>query len=138
MNEVEIYIDGASKGNPGPGGIGVVVCRGKETVSNLSRYIGEVTNNVGEYTALIYGLQECLILKARRVKVFTDSELLYRQINRTYKIKSPSLLVLYRQAQHLMSAFDQVSVAHIPRESNQGADRLANKAVKEARRNAPL
>lgn len=129
-SEFEIYIDGASKGNPGPGGIGVVVCRDGVTIKNVSVYIGRVTNNVAEYNALIYGLKEALTLKAQKIKVNTDSELLYRQIKKIYKIKSQNLLDLYNQARHLMSGFEEVMLKHIPREQNRGADKLATQAVK--------
>lgn len=131
MMEFEIYIDGASKGNPGPSGVGAVICRGGQTVKNISVYIGEATNNVAEYNALIYALQEALILKAQKIKVNTDSELLYRQIKRIYKIKNQNLLVLYNQATRLLSAFKEAQVQHIPRENNRGADKLATLAVKE-------
>jgi ribonuclease HI len=131
MKEIEIYIDGASKGNPGPSGIGVVICHHGETIKNLSVYIGKATNNIAEYTALIYGLQEGLLLKAESIKVNSDSELLCRQVNKVYKIKSKNILALYNQAAHLMSAFKQISVRHISREHNRGADKLADKAVKE-------
>lgn len=129
---LEIYIDGASKGNPGPSGIGVVICQNGQTIKNIFSYIGRVTNNVAEYTALIYGLQEALILKAKEIEVNTDSQLLYRQVKKLYKIKSPNILGLYNQAMHLMSAFEQVSINNIPRNDNRGADRLANRAIKEA------
>ena len=132
MKEIELYIDGASKGNPGPSGIGVVICRDGEVVKNISNYIGLATNNIAEYTALIHGLQEGLIMKAESIKVNSDSELLCRQINKVYKIKSANIIGLYNQAQHLMSAFKQVSVRHINREQNCGADKLANQAVKAA------
>ncbi len=132
MKEIEIYIDGASKGNPGPSGIGVVVCRHGETIKNISAYIGEATNNIAEYTALIYGLQEGLLLKAESIKVHSDSELLCRQINKIYKIKNQNILGLYNQAVHLMSAFKDVSVRHISREHNRKADKLADQAVKAA------
>jgi ribonuclease HI len=132
MKELEIYIDGASKGNPGPSSVGVVVCQGGQTIKNISSYIGNATNNIAEYTALIYGLQEGLMLKAESIKVNTDSQLLYRQIKKIYKIKSPNIAGLYNQALHLMSAFKSVSINHITREKNKGADKLANKAVKEA------
>lgn len=132
MKEVEVYIDGASKGNPGPSGIGVVICQDGETLKNISSYIGRATNNVAEYTALIYGLQEGLILKAEKIKVYTDSQLMHRQINRIYKIKSPDILKLYTQARHLMSGFKEVKVEYIGRQNNRGADKLANQAVKEA------
>jgi len=132
MNELEIYIDGASKGNPGPSGIGVVICRDSQTIKNISSFIGNTTNNVAEYTALIYGLQQGLMLKVERIKINTDSQLLYRQLKKIYKIKNPNILGLYNQVQHLISAFQEVSFNHIPREKNRGADKLASQAVKEA------
>ena len=132
MKEIEIYIDGASKGNPGPSSVGVVVCENGETIKNIATFIGHATNNVAEYTALIYGLQEGLILGAESIKINTDSQLLYRQLNKTYKIRSANIIGLYNQAIHLMSAFKKVSMSHIPREKNRGADKLANKAIKEA------
>jgi ribonuclease HI len=134
MGEFEIYIDGASKGNPGPSGIGVVICQDGRTIKNIASYIGNTTNNIAEYTALIYALQEGLILKTESIKINTDSQLLYRQINKVYKIKSPNILGLYNQALHLMAAFKQVSINHISRNENRGADKLASKAIKEALR----
>lgn len=131
MNELEIFIDGASKGNPGPSGIGVVICRHGETIKNISSFIGETTNNVAEYTALIYALQEALKLKAAAVKINTDSQLLYRQVKMIYKTKHPNIVGLLNQVSHLISGFKQVSINHIPREKNKGADKLATKAVKE-------
>jgi len=133
-NQLEIYIDGASKGNPGPAGIGVVILRGSEVIKNISSYIGEQTNNVAEYTALLYALQEAMILKADSLTIHTDSELLFRQIKRLYKVRHPNILGLYNQALHLMSAFKEVSLHHIPREQNRGADTLANLAVKKQKK----
>jgi len=133
MRQLKIYIDGASKGNPGPSGIGVVIFRDGETIKNIASFIGNATNNVAEYTALIYALQEGLLLNAENIEINTDSQLLYRQLKKIYKIKSANIKGLYNQVLHLMSAFKQVSVKHIPREENRGADKLANKAVKEAR-----
>lgn len=129
---IEIYIDGASKGNPGHAGIGAILCQDGQVIKNTANYIGRATNNVAEYTALIYALQEALILKAEAIKINTDSELLYRQLRREYKIKSPNIIGLYNQATHLLSAFKDVSINHIPRENNRGADKLATKAIKEA------
>lgn len=125
-----IYTDGASHGNPGPSGIGVVVCDEKgEAVKNLSKFIGETTNNVAEYTALIYGLQEALILRADEVIINTDSELLERQLKKEYKIKDADLKILYGQVGHLLGGFDKYEVNHIDRSENKGADKLANKAI---------
>ncbi len=132
MRQLEIYIDGASKGNPGPSGIGVVICKDGQTIKNISSYIGNATNNIAEYTALIYALQEALILNAHDVKINTDSELLYRQLKKIYKIKNPNILGLYNQVMHLMSAFKEVSINHISRQHNRGADKLASLSIKEA------
>jgi ribonuclease HI len=131
MRIFNVYVDGASKGNPGPSGIGVIICRGDETIKNISRYIGNATNNVAEYMALIHGLQECLTLKAESVFINTDSQLMHRQINQEYKVKNTNILALYNQAKKLMSGFKHVSVNHIPRENNKGADKLATKAVRD-------
>lgn len=132
---LEIYIDGASKGNPGPSGIGVVVKEDGRTIKEIANFIGETTNNVAEYTALIYALQEALLMAAERVTIRTDSELLYRQIKKIYKVRSPHIAGLYAQASHLMSGLKEVSLHHIPRENNRDADALATKAVKTALKN---
>ena len=129
-NELEIFIDGASKGNPGPSGIGVVICSKGKTIKNISTFIGNTTNNVAEYTALIYALEEALLMKCEVIKVNTDSQLMYRQIKKMYKVKSANISGLYNQALHLMSGFKQVLMNNIPREENVGADKLATKAIK--------
>ena len=131
MSELNIYIDGASKGNPGPSGIGVVICRNGETIKNVSNFIGNTTNNVAEYTALIYALEEALMLKAESIKINTDSQLLYRQLKKLYKVKSPNIVGLYNQALRLFSAFKEITLKNITREENKGADKLATKAIKE-------
>jgi len=128
--ELEIYIDGASGGNPGPSGIGVIVTENGQVIKNISVHLGIQTNNVAEYMALIFGLQEALILRADAIKIYTDSQLLCRQINNEYKIKSPNLIGLYYQTQHLLSAFDSAEVKYISRDKNKGADKLAKKAIK--------
>lgn len=130
--QIEIYIDGASKGNPGPSGIGVVMCRQGQTFKNLSRYIGTATNNVAEYTALIYALKEALSDKAEAVRINTDSQLLYRQLTKVYRVKSGNIIELYRQAVALIAGFKKVELVNIPREDNRGADRLATLAIKQA------
>lgn len=125
-----IYADGASHGNPGPSGIGVVVCDEKGgTIKNISRYIGETTNNVAEYTALIYGLQEALILRADEVIINVDSELLAKQLKKEYRIRDAGLKILYGQVEHLLSGFKKLEINRIDRSLNKGADRLADKAV---------
>jgi len=131
MKNLEIFIDGASKGNPGHAGIGVVICQDGETIRNISHYIGTATNNFAEYTALIHALEEALILKADTLKIKSDSQLLCHQLNKIYKVRHPNIIGLYNQAIHLLSAFKGFTVKHIPREENIGADKLANLAVKK-------
>ena len=131
MKALEIYIDGASKGNPGPSGIGVVICQGEDTLKNISSYIGNATNNIAEYTALIYALQEALVLKAEAVTIKTDSQLLARQLNKIYKVKHANIIGLYHQAVRLLSAFKETCIINIPREENCGADKLATLAIKK-------
>ncbi|MCK9594449.1 MAG: ribonuclease HI family protein [Candidatus Omnitrophica bacterium] len=133
MNDLEIFIDGASKGNPGPSGVGVAIYRSGKLIRELSSYIGEATNNIAEYTALIYALEEALILRPQRILIKTDSQLLYRQIKKIYKVKHPNMIGLYDRAVRLIGAFKEVELANIPREENSLADKLATQAVKEAR-----
>ena len=131
---VELFIDGASQGNPGEAGIGVVICHKGEVIKNFSKSIGIATNNVAEYYALIYGLQEVLILRAAEVTVNTDSELLARQLNNLYKVKNAALKPLYEQVRHLFSGFASVKINHIPRQLNRGADKLATEAINPVRK----
>lgn len=135
LKSLQIYIDGAARGNPGPAGIGVVLCDMQgQTVANIGRYIGETTNNVAEYNALVIGLEEALRLKAKELTINTDSELLAKQLGGEYKIKSPALKGLYAKAQQLLEGLDEVRVNQIPRAENKGADRLANQAIDAAGR----
>ena len=131
MFKLELFIDGACHGNPGPSGAGVVIRHNGKSIKKISRYIGNATNNIAEYMALIFGLQESLILKAESVKVNTDSQLLYRQLIKVYKVKHPNIAGLYNQAVHLAGGFKEFSISHIPRELNTEADKLATKAIKE-------
>ncbi len=128
--KIYLYIDGASRGNPGPAGIGVVLLdEGKKTIKNFYKYIGETTNNVAEYNALIYGLQEALMLKADEIIVNLDSELVAQQIKGEYRVKNVNIKPLFEQALHLLNGFRKVEVKHIGRDYNKEADKLANKAI---------
>jgi ribonuclease HI len=129
VKKLQIYIDGASKGNPGPAGIGVVICENETVIKNLSYYIGKTTNNVAEYLALIYALQEALILKAESIKINTDSQLLYKQIKKDYRIKDEKIFLFYQIVQHLFTGFKEIEINFIPREKNKEADKLANLAL---------
>lgn len=128
------YIDGASQGNPGPAGIGVVVCdKDGNVLENISEYLGENTNNIAEYSALIYALEEGLIRKAASIVINTDSELLVKQLNGEYKVKDEKIKRLFKNAQRLLKGYKQVRVNHIERDKNKGADKLATKAVDNRR-----
>lgn len=124
------YIDGASQGNPGPAGIGVVVCGNKgNVIDNISEYLGENTNNVAEYSALIIALEEGLIRKANSITINTDSELLVKQLNGEYRVRNEDLKQLFHRVQRLLKGFKQVQINHIDRSQNKDADKLAAKAV---------
>ena len=130
----EIYIDGASLGNPGPAGVGVVVLDGDATpLRELSCPIGETTNNVAEYLALVYALHEALRLGCTSVTVKTDSELLARQMTGQYKVRDTRLRWLHSLAVHMVGAFPHWQIEHIPRTRNTRADRLAGQAAARGR-----
>lgn len=128
-NMLEIFVDGACSGNPGPAGIGIVIKRGDKTIAEIARAIGEATNNIAEYSALVYALQEALILKAARLKIFTDSELMFCQLTGSYKVKDQKLKFLYDQIQQLKRGFQNVDLVRVPREQNKEADKLATGAL---------
>ena len=140
MKAVELFIDGACQGNPGEAAIGVVVIEKGKEIKNISQAIGQATNNIAEYMALIYGLQEALIQRADKVRINTDSELLYNQVKGSYKIKNTNLKFLYAQAKHLFGGFKTIEVKRVPREENRKADMLAAKALEkeQAKMVAPL
>lgn len=125
-----IYIDGAARGNPGDAGIGIVIKDGQDRkIRELYKFIGQATNNIAEYTALIYGLQEALISGLKDVVVYSDSELLVKQLNGEYKVKNSNLRPQFEQFLHLKSGFQGLEVKQISREKNKQADKLANQAI---------
>ncbi len=127
-----LHTDGGARGNPGPAGIGVVLAaEAGGVVADLARGIGRETNNVAEYGALIAGLELALEHGVTELEVKVDSELVVSQIEGRYKLKNERLRVLAVQARSLMGRFDSVSLAHVPREDNAGADRLANQGMDE-------
>lgn len=128
---LDIFCDGACSGNPGPAAIGVIMKENGQVVREISHSIGSATNNIAEYFAFVTALQEALILKAARVCIHTDSELLYHQIKGNYKVKNSIIKLFFELARHLLAGFERVEVLHIPREKNAEADRLAKKAIKK-------
>lgn len=132
LQKAVIHIDGASRGNPGPSSAGVVIQDLKgEVVRTLAKRIGTTTNNVAEYFALIFALQEALAMGIRELEIRTDSELLAKQFNGEYRIKEDSLKLFSVLIAHLRGAFKSVTLSHVPREENKLADREANKALDE-------
>jgi ribonuclease HI len=130
--ELQIHIDGGCRGNPGEAGYGVYVQDGAGAeVARLYGYIGVATNNVAEYQGLINGLRFALEQGARRVRVYSDSELVVRQVEGRYKVKHAGMVPLHRQAMDLLGRFARWSVTHVPREQNKEADKLANRALDE-------
>jgi len=131
MTELMLFIDGASKGNPGAAGIGVVLTTSAgETVVEIGDPIGITTNNVAEYKALIRGLTEAQARGAQRVTVQTDSQLLARQMEGRYKINAPHLQALQREARALYAQFPGgVQITHVLRAGNARADALANQGA---------
>lgn len=125
-----LHADGGSRGNPGPAGAGAALldARGQQ-VATWHRYLGLATNNVAEYQALIMGLEGALDLGVAELTVRLDSELLVRQLQGRYQVKSPHLKPLFAQARALAGRFARISFQHIPREQNAIADRLANLAM---------
>ena len=128
-----LYTDGAARGNPGPAAIGAVLYRGapasRNVVEELSRAIGHGTNNVAEYRALIEGLEMAARHGPVSLVVRCDSQLLVRQLLGQYKVKSPGLRPLHRQARRLVDGLGNVRIEHVRREHNRRADRLANLAL---------
>lgn len=134
-----LQFDGGSRGNPGPAGIGVTITDEKQNpVYELAEFLGTCTNNVAEYTALLRGLTAAVALGATKLTVRSDSELLVRQINGIYKVKSPDLKPLYQQAVTLIAKIGEVKVSHTYREGNTRADELANMAMDERGKIEPL
>lgn len=127
-----VYSDGAARGNPGPAGAGAVLTRVDGTVvSKAGKFLGEATNNVAEYSALLLGLEVARRVGADEVEVVADSELLVRQLNGQYKVKSAGLKPLFAQARQLLAGFDQWTARHVPREQNKLADEMSNRAIDE-------
>ncbi len=127
------YIDGGSRGNPGPAGFGVhVEDAGGAVVHEFCESVGVATNNVAEYRGLLAALAWAAERGERRLRVRSDSELLVRQMRGEYRVKNPGLQPLHARARALVDRFDTVIFEHVPRSMNREADRLANLAMDEA------
>jgi ribonuclease HI/probable phosphoglycerate mutase len=130
---VNLYTDGACRGNPGQGGAGAVLMdETGEIIAAVRLSLGHCTNNIAEYKALIFGLEEAIKKRYGRLNIFLDSELLVNQIKGSYKVKNENLKILMREVKKLLSYFDSYKVEHIDRTLNHMADKLANEAIDEA------
>jgi formyltetrahydrofolate-dependent phosphoribosylglycinamide formyltransferase len=124
------YTDGASRGNPGPAAAGFVLCDSAGTqLQARAFFIGQATNNVAEYTAVIKALEAAKQLAVEKIEIFSDSELFVRQVNGEYRVKSQQLKDLFRKTIELLGEFKQWQVQHVPRKKNEQADRIVNQAL---------
>jgi len=131
---VSVYIDGAARGNPGPGGLGVVIYKNgeKKPIREVKGFLGVVTNNQAEYLALIRALEELRGMPVKEVKIYSDSQLLVRQMNGEYRVRNENLIPLYNKAEQMMGKIPKVTFHFINREKNKEADKLANMGIDEA------
>lgn len=143
LGKLVIHTDGGARGNPGPAGIGAVFYSddgtgGQIKVGEIKKYIGEATNNVAEYSALIAALEQAAALGYEKVECFLDSELVVRQLNGQYKVREEGLKLLAAKVLALTNSFGKgISFTHVPREKNREADKLVNLAIDQAIRPDP-
>lgn len=135
-DKVLIYTDGGSRGNPGPAAFGVVVCDGTgKVLKEYGETIGVRTNNEAEYEAVIFALKKVkalygkAVLKNHEVEVRSDSELLVKQMNGEYKIMEPKIQELFLKVWNLKVEFSRLKFVAVPREKNEEADKLVNRAL---------
>lgn len=134
QRKIIIYTDGGARGNPGPAAIGVVIERGSET-KGYSKAIGETTNNVAEYEAVVFGLKKAKQLiggekaKETDVEIRSDSELIVSQLRGEYKLNEHDLIPRFVEVWNLKQDFRSVDFDYIPREENGEADKLVNRAL---------
>jgi len=129
---ITAYIDGGSRGNPGPAGYGVQIVADDGVVAELREFVGQTTNNVAEYRGLLAALGWAVDRGLDALHVRSDSELLVKQLRGEYRVKNPGLQPLYQDARRLVQRIGHVTFEHVRRELNTEADRLANLAMDEA------
>lgn len=135
---IVIYTDGGSRGNPGPAGIGAVLKdKHGKVLKEVSEYLGETTNNVAEYMAVLRAVEEAKKLSADTGEVvlecYLDSQLVERQLNGIYKIKEPRLKEIAEKIKLLLKEFSGFTFTHVYRDKNEEADELANRAMDHAK-----
>ncbi|HEY8501482.1 MAG TPA: ribonuclease HI family protein [Solirubrobacterales bacterium] len=130
MSRVTVNVDGGARGNPGPAAIGVVVRNGDGRVlEEVGEAIGEATNNVAEYRALLRGIKLAAAHGAEELELIGDSELVVRQVEGRYKVKNAGMKELHGEVKRALRDFDSWSIRHVRREHNADADRLVNEAL---------
>ena len=134
-NKIKIYTDGGSRGNPGHAAIGIIMLEDGSIIREYSEYLGQCTNNQAEYAAIIKALELSLEYHVRTLQVYSDSQLVIRQINHLYKIKNKQLLSLYLDVRTKEKKYKEVLYSHVPRENRYiaQADALVNKCLNRMR-----
>lgn len=130
--KVTAFVDGASRGNPGPAGYGVYMTTDTGETIEISGFLGTTTNNVAEYEGLLEALRTAAHEGATELEIVSDSELLVKQMLGVYRVKHPNLIPLHEQAKQMVRRFRRFSIRHTLRAGNKNADRLANIAVDRA------
>jgi ribonuclease HI len=129
MSQLTVNVDGGARGNPGPAAIGVVVREGGEVIAEVGEKIGEATNNVAEYKALLKGIELAAAHGASELELLGDSELVVRQVEGRYKVKNAGMKELHEEVKRALLDFDSWSIRHVRRAENADADRLVNEAL---------
>jgi ribonuclease HI len=125
-----VYVDGGARGNPGPAAVAAVLSEpGGQVLDEATETIGEATNNVAEYRALLLGLERARVLGADEIEVVGDSELIVKQVQGLYKVKHPAMRPLHADARRALAAFSSWSIRAVPRAQNVRADELVNAAL---------
>ena len=136
MGKNIIYIDGGSRGNPGPSAFGMVICNSKGSIlKRYAEYIGKATNNEAEYQGLIFALKKAKAyfgkekIKKMQIELFSDSQLLVKQMNGEYKVLNSKIQPLFLIAWNLRIEYKNIKISFVPREQNREADKLVNQAL---------
>jgi len=129
VSRLTVNVDGGARGNPGPAAIGVVVRGGDEVLEEVGETIGEATNNVAEYRALLRGIELAAVHGASELELIGDSELVVRQVEGRYKVKNAGMRELHEEVKRALGSFDSWSIRHVRRAENADADRLVNQAL---------
>jgi ribonuclease HI len=129
-NKLLIHTDGGARGNPGPAATGIIIKNAKgETIIKFGEFLGIQTNNFAEYSAVIAGLKKAAELKAEEIEIISDSSLLVEQLNRNWKVKEPTLQILFVKAWNELIKFKKYKIRHVRRELNKEADAVVNEIL---------